>query len=166
MKRLQQIWRHLWRGEREMRRAFGAAVRERIATAVEAAERQHRGELRVLVQGGLGWRALGAVPDSRALALAHFARQGVWDTAENAGVLVYVLLAEHRVEIVADRGIAARVPQTEWDAIVARALPLFAAGDAPAGLLRLLSEVGDLLATHFPARGEHPNELPDAPILL
>lgn len=166
MSRLQQVWRHLWRGEREARKAFPADALLRIEEAVMASETRHRGELRVVIQGGLGWSALRGVPASRELALAHFAQQGVWDTAENSGVLIYLLMAEHRLEIVADRGIHQRVAQAEWDGVAQAATRRFAAGDYLEGLLAAQAAICALLSQHFPARGDNPDELPNAPVRL
>jgi TPM domain len=164
MSTLNRLWRHLWAGEREARRAFPPAALKSVADAVAASERLHRGELRVVIQGGLGWAALRGVPDSRALALAQFAHQGVWDTAENSGVLIYVLMAEHKLEILADRGIHARVPQVQWDLIAQLATQSFAQNLHLAGLSAAVEAISALLAQHFPAvEGDH-NELPDAPL--
>lgn len=163
---LDRLWRHLWAGQREARRVFPPAALTRIGEAVARSEAQHRGELRVVIQGGLGWAALRQTPSSRELALLHFAQSGVWDTADNSGVLIYLLMAEHKLEIVADRGIHARVPQTEWDAIARAATERFARGDYEAGLLAAEAAITDLLVRHFPAAGGNPNELPDAPLIV
>jgi uncharacterized membrane protein len=166
MSRLEQIWRHLWRGEREARRAFPAEALARIEAAVTASETRHRGELRVVIQGGIGWAALRGVADSRSLALMHFAQQGVWDTEENSGVLIYLLMAEHRLEIIADRGIHRCLPQADWDAIAQSATRRFAAGEYLDGLLAAQQAIGALLAAHFPAHVGNQDELPNAPLRL
>lgn len=166
MSGLARIWRHLWRGEREARRAFPAEALARIEAAVKASEGLHRGELRVVIQGGLGWASLRGVPDSRSLALMHFAQQGVWDTEENSGVLIYLLMAEHRLEIIADRGIHRCLPQADWDVIADTATRRFAAGEYLDGLLAAQQAIGTLLAAHFPAGEVNPDELPNAPLRL
>ncbi|MEN3113366.1 TPM domain-containing protein [Uliginosibacterium paludis] len=160
------LWQHLWQGEREARKAFPAEALERIEAAVSESERLHRGELRVVIQGGLGLAALRGVPDSRSLALTHFAMQGVWDTEAHSGVLLYVLMAERRLEIIADRGIHRRVAQQVWDAIVQDAVQRFAAGEPLEGVLRAVSALSALLQTHFPAGGQNPDELPNRPVRL
>lgn len=160
------LWQHLWQGEREARKAFPAEALARIEAAVSESERLHRAELRVVIQGGLGLAALRGVPDSRSLALAHFAQQGVWDTEENSGVLLYVLMAGHRLEIIADRGIHRRVTQEDWDGIVHAAARRFAAGEPLEGVLGAVSALGGLLAAHFPAEGENPDELQNRPLRL
>ena len=92
--------------------------------------------------------------------------QGVWDTEGNNGVLIYVLLAEQRVEIIADRGIAARVEQSEWDAVCRRVESEYRAGRFREGSIAAVTGVGELLARHFPAAAGDRNEQPDRPILL
>lgn len=159
--------RHLFLDELALRRAFPAATLEAIARAVAEQERRHRGELRVAIEGGLPIQALAAGRSAHERALEHFARLRVWDTEDNAGVLVYLLLADHRVEIVADRGIHARVGAAAWEAICGAMQREFAAGRYEEGLRSGLAAISDLLAQHFPAGPEaNPNELPDKPVLL
>ncbi len=166
MSRMKELWQHLWLGEREAREAFPAPALARIEAAVGESERLHRGELRVVIQGGLGLAALRGMPDSRQLALMHFAQQGVWDTEENAGVLLYVLMAGHHLEIIADRGIHRQVSQQEWDAVVQTASRHFASGRPLEGVLGAISAIGGLLARHFPPGPDNPDELPDPPVRL
>lgn len=163
---LNRLWRHLWAGEREARRVFPPAALARIGEVVAQSEARHHGELRVVIQGGLGWAALRDIPPSRELALLHFAHSRVWDTEENSGVLIYLLMAEHKLEIVADRGIHARVPQAAWDAIAQAATRCFAQGDYVEGMVAAEEAITALLVAHFPASGENPNELPDAPLRM
>jgi uncharacterized membrane protein len=95
-----------------------------------------------------------------------FASQRVWDTEENSGILIYVQLVDRRVEILADRGIAARVAQTEWDAICRAMEASFRRGEWRQGALQAVARAGELLAQHFPAGTVNPNELPDQPLVL
>jgi len=95
-----------------------------------------------------------------------FAAQRGWDTAENSGILIYVQLVDRRVEILADRGIAARVAQAEWDAICRDMEAHFRRGEWKNGALRAVAQAGSLLARHFPASDQNPNELPDQPLML
>lgn len=162
-----RLWRHVWRGRQEMRRAFPAAARSCIEAAVSASERRHRGEVRVVIESGVGWRALHGEPESRALAWAQFARQGVWDTAENTGVLIYMLMAGHRFEIIADRGLTRCVASSAWQEIVRAATARCAEGEYLDGVLLAIAQTDALLAQHFPAHADaNPDELPDAPVLL
>jgi len=159
--------RHLFLDDLAMRRAFPAAALEAIARAVAEQEQRHRGELRVAIEGGLPIHALAMGRTAHERALEQFTRLRVWDTEDNAGVLVYLLLADHRVEIVADRGIHARVGTAAWETICGAMQREFAAGRYEGGLLLGLASISDLLAQHFPAgAGANPNELPDKPVLL
>jgi hypothetical protein len=159
--------RHLFLDQLALRRAFLRASLDAIGRAVAEQEKRHRGELRVAIEGGLPLQPLIAGRSARERALEHFARLRVWDTEDNAGVLIYLLLADCRVEIVADRGIHARVGDTAWETICGAMQQDFSAGRFEAGVLSGLAAVSDLLAQHFPADGgENPNELPDAPVVV
>jgi uncharacterized membrane protein len=147
-------------------RAFPAAAREAIGRAVAEHEKNHRGEVRFVVEAELTSAQLWANLGSRARAVELFAMLGVWDTAENTGVLVYVLLADHKVEIVADRGISAKVAQAEWQAICATMQEAFRAGRFEAGAVAGVTAISALLEKHFPAGGTNENELPDQPVML
>jgi len=149
-------------------RAFPRRVRDAVAAAIAASERRHRGEIVFAVESRLSLLdvARGLTPRRRAAQL--FAGLGVWETEQNSGVLIYVLLAERALEIVVDRGAARRVPPAQWDAICAAAAAAFARGEYEAGALAAIEAVGALLQTHFPAAdgSRNPNELEDAPVLL
>ena len=103
-------------------------------------------------------------PRQRALELFGLLR--VWDTELNTGILIYVLLADRAVEIVADRGIAATVPQADWDALCRTTESLFREGRYADGSLAIIEGAAHLLDRHFPARPPGPNELPNQPLLL
>jgi uncharacterized membrane protein len=159
--------RHLFFDQFELMRAFPLPTLDAIGRAVTEQEKRHRGELRVVIEGGLPIQALVSGRAARERALEHFARLRVWDTENNAGVLIYLLLADRRVEIVADRGIHARVGETAWETICGAMQQEFAAGRFEAGILSGVAAVSDLLALHFPPeQGGNPNELPDAPVVL
>jgi len=168
MNKLLRILRHRWLDEGDARRALGEAAMRRVAERVAASEQRHSGEIRVCVEAGLPlsylWR--GAAARERAVAL--FGKLRVWDTEYNNGVLVYLLLAEHRIEIVADRGLSRRVPAAVWDSVVRAMATHFAQHRFEDGLNAAVDAVTQELSTHFPlARGEaNPNELPDAPLAL
>jgi uncharacterized membrane protein len=167
MQRLQRMFRHRWLDDGDTLRAIPAAVAQRLADRVVASERGHSGEIRIYVEAGLPssyiWRD--ATPRERALAL--FGKLRVWDTEHNNGVLIYLLLAEHAIEIVADRGLARRVPQDTWQQIVRDLGGALRAGRYEEGLSQAMDEVTALLVRHFPlAEGQgNPNELPDQPVL-
>ncbi len=159
--------RHLFLDHLALARAFPRATLAAIARNVAEQEKRHRGELRVAIEGGLPFMAFIAGRSARERALELFGRLRVWDTEDNAGVLIYLLLADRRVEIVADRGIHALVGDTAWETICGAMQQEFAAGRFESGVLAGLSSASDLLAQHFPARSDaNPNELPDAPVVL
>jgi uncharacterized membrane protein len=149
-----------------MRRRFSDSTLGAIEQAVREVEARHAGEIRFAVETALDlpelWQGVGA----RGRALQVFGQLGVWDTEGNNGVLIYVLFAEHDVEIVADRAIAQRASQAEWDAITRRVEDEFRAGRFEAGSVAGVRAVGELLARHFPARGGDRNEQPNQPVLL
>jgi TPM domain len=145
-------------------RAFPSPALKAIERAIKASERLHRGEIRFALEGPLHIGSLRLSTRQRAHAV--FAQLGVWDTAENTGVLIYVQLVDRRIEIVADRGIAARVPQADWDAICRAMERAFKAGQYREGALGAIDAVTRILAREFPARGANENELPDKPAVL
>jgi len=159
--------RHLFLDDLALRRAFPRAAQEAIGRAVAEQERRHRGELRVVIEGGLPIQALVRGRSARERATQHFARLGVGNTKDAAGVLLYVLLADRRVEILADRGIDERVGQAAWEMICGEMQRRFAEARYEEGVKVGLAAASDLLAQHFPAQpGANPNELPDAPVTL
>ena len=145
-------------------RAFRQETLRKLEQAVKASERSHHGEIRFAVEGPLHLAHLRISTRERAKAV--FGQLGVWDTAENSGVLIYVQLVDRRIEIVADRGIAARVKQEEWDAVCRAMERAFKGGQFEAGSLEAIRSVTAILARHFPASGANPNELPDKPAVL
>lgn len=147
-------------------RRFPAATLQTIEAAVAASEATHAGELRFAVEAALAPGPLLRGQSARERAVEVFSGLRVWDTEGNSGVLIYLLLADREVEIVADRGISARVPQAEWEAICRRMEERFRQGDFEAGALAAINEVSALLAAHFPAPARNPNELPDRPEVL
>jgi len=148
------------------RLAFPSAVLKDIEKAVKDSERGHSGELRFVVENalapGLVWRGMSA----RQRATEIFSNLRVWDTEENSGVLIYLLLADREVHIVADRGIARRVGQDQWDAIAAVMQAAFRRGDFWGGSLEGIERITRILAAHFPASADNPNELSDKPVII
>jgi uncharacterized membrane protein len=157
--------RHLVAPTWAARRQLSKAARERITQAIRASETRHRGELRFVAEGALPLGVLRAATTVRARAVDVFSELRVWDTEENTGVLIYLQLVDRDFEIVADRGINARVAQVEWDAIAARMKNAFRAGEFESGVLAGLAEITALLTREFPARAQNPNELPDEVIV-
>ena len=161
--KLRRLLKHRWLDEADARRALGAPALARLQAQVAASEARHSGEIRLSVELGLPlsylWRGLSA----RDRAVTLFGKLRVWDTEHNNGVLIYLLLAEHRIEIVADRGLARHVPQAQWEMLVAGMSGAFRAGRFEEGLAQAIAAVHALLLQHFAlAPGEsNPNELPD-----
>jgi uncharacterized membrane protein len=149
-----------------VRRAFPQPVLDRIEETIRASERRHRGEIRFAVEGPLEFLAIlrGLAPRVRALEVFSLLR--VWDTEDNIGVLIYVQLVDRDIEIVADRGIAARIPPADWEALCHRIEEAFRAGRYEEGALSAIAEVTTLLEQHFPADASKTDELPDAPVVL
>jgi uncharacterized membrane protein len=166
--RLGRIWRHRWIDESEVRRALPEAVMQRLTSRVAASERRHSGEVRICVEAGLPMSYLWRHASARERAVMLFGKLRVWDTANNNGVLVYLLLAEHAIEIVADRGIDSQVGDAEWAAMAQRMSAAFREGRFEDGLTQALEEISALLVEHFPlGEGEvDVNELPDEPVVL
>ena len=163
---LKRIFRHLLAPQWMVNRMFPAATMRAIEHAIRESERLHQGELRFVVEGGLNlWLLLHArTPHARAIEM--FSQLRVWDTAHNSGVLIYVQVVDRRIEIVADRGINAKVGQGEWDAICRTMEAAFRAKRYEAGAIAGIEEVTRLLARHFPPVGINPDELPNAPVVL
>ena len=147
-------------------RAFSSDVLRQIESAIKASERKHDGELRFAVEGGIKlWLLLnGRTPRARAIEI--FSQLKVWDTEHNSGVLIYVQLVDRRIEIVADRGISARVEPSRWQDICRQMEQSFRKGAYAEGALQAIEAITALLAKHFPPRGGNPNELPDKPVVL
>jgi len=160
--------KHASRTPRAVDRAFPPAVLTRIEQAIAAGEGRHRGEIRFAVEAALPWSYLKRDAPVRQRAEMLFAKLRIWDTDERNGVLIYVELADHGIEIVADRGLARVVPPQAWPPIVAQIAERFGAGDFEGGAVAGVEQVGQLLALHFPARegGENRNELPNRPVVL
>lgn len=177
LSKLNTFIRHLWLDASDTKRAIPADMLKRLAQRVAASERRHSGEIRICVEASLPmsylWR-LGKHQSisqlARQRAVTMFGKLRVWDTEHNNGVLVYVLLAEHAIEIVADRGVARHVSQAQWQAMVARMAGAFRALRYEDGLTQALEEISALLMAHFAVDGSpggetNPNELPDTPLL-
>ncbi|MEO9150274.1 MAG: TPM domain-containing protein [Burkholderiaceae bacterium] len=167
MKHMHRLLLNLFGGWFQLPRRFPAALLDEMAAAVAAGERNHRGEICFAIESRLSPLAVLEGLDAPARARQLFAQLRVWDTECNGGVLLYVLMAEHRIEIVADRGIAARVATDEWDAICARMRECYARGQWRDGSLDGIAAANRLLQQHFPGNGEaNPDELRDRPVLL
>ncbi|MBS0291708.1 MAG: TPM domain-containing protein [Proteobacteria bacterium] len=167
LRTLARLLRHRWT-DGDLHRALPPDILHRLGQRVAASEQRHSGQIRICVEGGLPlsylWRGAGA----RERAITLFGKLRVWDTEHNNGVLIYLLLAEHAIEVVADRGLTQHVPASTWHAMVAHMSTALRAERYEDGLTQALSEVSALLVAHFPrdptqARDAAANELPDDP---
>lgn len=165
--RLRRALRHVWQDERDAERLLPPDVQQRLAEHVQACESRHGGEIRLCVEAGLplldAWRGVHA----RQRAIQAFTQLRVWDTEHNNGVLVYLLLADHAIEIVADRGLQRFVAPHQWREILDLLSQSFQAGHHEEGLHQAIDAVSALLFEHFPLGGgaRRANELPDQPVL-
>ncbi len=158
--------RHVFAADWLRWRQFPQRVLAAIENAIGEQEQRHVGELRFVVEGGLPIGRLVRGQRSRERAVELFGALRVWDTEHNSGVLIYILLADRAVEILADRGIQAQVGNQKWESICERMRSQFATGNFASGSADGICAISDLLARHFPATGDNPNELPDKPIVL
>lgn len=164
--RLGRLFKHLFYPPWLVRRAFPVQVRRRIESGIADCEVRHGGEIRFAVEAGLDLFALLRGETARERALAMFSDLRIWDTEQNNGVLVYLLLTDRDVEIVADRGLNGRVTPEDWEAICQEMEALLRRGAYEAGVLHGIQRIGGHLARHFPRPHENPNELVDRPVLL
>jgi uncharacterized membrane protein len=163
---LKRLARHLMLSGREVARAFPRPALDAIDQAIKDSEATHRGEIRFAVEGALDDAPLFKGQSARERAIDLFSALRIWDTELNNGVLIYVLLADRDVEIVADRGIAAKVDAQAWQDICHAIEAACAQGDYAAGALKGIRAVTEVLAAHFPADGGGRNELPDEVVVL
>jgi uncharacterized membrane protein len=163
---LDRVLRHLLCMPVRLRRAFPPQTQRAISEAIKAAERAHEGEIRFAVEATLPPALLlrGCTPRDRAIEV--FSALRVWDTERNCGVLIYVLLADHAVEVVADRGILARADASTWTGICRRVEAAFTRGDYQAGAVSAIEAVAETLGRHIPPRRRAGNELSDQVELL
>ena len=163
---LPRILRHLFMTAWQVQRAFPAKTLQAIEAAIRSSESTHEGELRFVIEGALDGTQLWKGQTSRERAIDLFGSLRVWDTEHNNGVLIYVLLADRRVEIVADRGIHACCGAPLWTSVCRVMEGHFAKGEFEAGAMLGIQAITGQLARHFPGQGDNPNELPDRPVVL
>jgi uncharacterized membrane protein len=164
--KLMRLVRHLATTRWSTRRHFTPQVRVAIGQAIRDCEARHNGEIRFVVETALDIPELWHDMPPRQRALQLFGQFGVWDTAENNGVLIYVLMADRAVEIIADRGIATRVTEAEWGAVCRQMQHHYREARFQEGSIIGILGVGALLGRHFPGSAASGNELPSQPVLL
>lgn len=158
--------RHLFTTTAAGRRAFPPATVKAMQVEIAAGEKMHRAELRVIIEPALPLAVLWERMSPRERARELFARYRVWDTEENCGILLYVNLADRKVEIIADRTVGRTLPQHDWQAVCATMTAGFARGEFHASAIAGIEQLNRLLAAHFPSDGAHPNQLSNRPLVL
>jgi uncharacterized membrane protein len=168
MNRWLRLLKHRWLDEGDVQRALPPDTLARLAERVRASERRHSGEIRICIEAGLPLSYLWRDAPPRERAIMMFGKLRVWDTEQNNGVLIYLLLADRAIEIVADRGLSRQVPADAWQALARQMSAAFKAGRFEEGLAAAVDQVDALLLRHFAlVDGErNPNELPDLPVIV
>lgn len=161
-----RIGRHLLEHQWRVKRVFHPRVLAAIEQAIKDGEATHSGQVRFVVEGALDGKPLFRNESARERALNIFSQLRIWDTAHNNGVLIYLLMADRDFEIVADRGIDAKVGAAGWEKICVEMETDFKAGHFAAGVIKGVEAVSRQLAIHFPKTGSGRNELPDAPVVI
>ena len=164
--KIKRIVKHLLVTHGQVNRAFPSGALRAIEGAIKASEAQHTGEIRFVVEGGLDGMPLFKGQSARERAIELFSRLRMWDTQDNSGLLIYLLLADRAVEIVADRGISAKVSPHEWSGICREMESAFKKSNYATGVVGGVQALTHHLVTHFPADGRSGNELPDKPVML
>ena len=163
---IRRIGKHLLEHNWRVRRIFPPEVLKTIERSIKAGEATHSGQVRFVVEGALDGLPLFRDQPARERALDIFSHLRIWDTVHNNGVLIYLLLADRDVEIIADRGIDARVGREGWERICKAMESDFKAENFAGGVIRGIEAVSQQLAAHFPKHGGGKNELPDAPVVM
>jgi len=166
MMNIKRIANHLLMTHWQVNRAFARQTLTAIERAIKASETAHVGEIRFVVEGALDGAPLFKGQSARERAIDVFSQLRIWDTEHNNGLLIYLLLADRAVEIVADRGIHAKVGSREWEKICHKMETAFKQANYEGGVVSGIHEVTQHLMKHFPASGTGRNELPDKPIIL
>ena len=162
----QRLFRHLFMPPWRVRQVFPSHALHAIAEAVSQSEKTHEGQIRFAVEAALELPALLRGQSARERAVEVFSQLRVWDTERNNGVLVYLLLADHDIEIVADRGIAARVAPEVWEQVAQTMEAAFRNGRFEQGALAGIARISDVLAGHFPPTGRNPDDLANRPVIV
>lgn len=163
---LSRYIRHMLSGKRRLKRLFPRKSLREIRDAIAQSEQQHAGQIRFVAEAALPGSYLTRRRTARERAIELFSLLRVWDTEGNCGVLIYLLVAERSIQIIADRGIHRLVPEGAWDEICTLMRQEFQKGDFPTGVLLGIDRTTELLRQYFPSQTPHANELPDWPVLL
>jgi uncharacterized membrane protein len=148
------------------RRYFPADSLRRIEKAIAYSESTHSGQIRFVVEGNLDAVDILRKKTGKKRAIEIFSQLRVWDTEENNGVLIYLLLADHDFEILGDRGIHYHVGEAGWERISQEMEKRFRKGQFESGVLYGIEQIGQMLAQHYPPNSNQQNELPNTPIVM
>ncbi|MDB5763651.1 MAG: hypothetical protein JWQ21_2646 [Herminiimonas sp.] len=166
MKKLSRVLRHLFTTTASGRRAFPPPTLKAIQAAIAKGENLHRAEVRLIVEPALPMPAVLNGTSSRERARELFSHYRIWDTEENCGILIYVNLADRKVEIIADRTIGRLIDAKDWQAVCRTMTRDFARGAFHDSAIAALDQLNGLLQAHFPANGSRPNQLSNKPVIL
>jgi uncharacterized membrane protein len=161
-----RFFKHMFSHPWQVRRHFSSEALRHIEKAIAASEKTHAGEIRFVVEAGLHPYEIVFKKTPKKRAIELFGRLNIWDTEHNNGVLIYLLLADRDVEIVADRGIDKRVGRDGWEAICREMEALFRKAEFEAGVLHGIAKIGAVLQQHFPQNGASKNEISNKPLLM
>ncbi len=164
--KLKRLLKHWSCGHRSLHKAFPVSSLKKIEQAVADSEKKHSGQIRFAVEHALGLKPLFHDQSARQRALEIFARLHIWDTEHNNGVLIYLLLADRSLEIIADRGIDKLVTTEGWRDICRQTENMFRQGKFEEGVLHAIEMVSKKLVLHFPDSKTQANEIPDHPVIL
>ena len=163
---LSRLLRHLFTTAAAGRRLFPSSTLKAIQAAIASGEKVHRAEVRIIIEPAMPLGDVASGMSSRERARALFSEYRIWDTEENCGILIYVNLADHKVEIIADRAAGRVIGAAEWQGICQTMTKGFAAGDYRDSVIAAIGQLNTLLHAHFPSEGKTPNELSNRPLIL
>ncbi len=166
MTRLLRLWRHLSSSRRSARRLFPHTTLQAIQASIADGESRHRAEVRVVIEAALPLASVWQGHGARARAHELFSHYRLWDTEDNSGVLVYLNLADHKIEIVPDRSVGRALKPADWQSICATMSAGFARAAYHDSVLAALTQLHTLLAQHYPRSGPQHNQLSDRPLML
>lgn len=163
---IKRIFRHLLTTHWQVNRAFPRKTMNAIEKSIKASETTHIGEIRFVVEGALDGAPLFKGQSARERAIDVFSQMRIWDTEHNIGVLIYLLIADRAVEIIADRGIHAAAGSREWESICHKMETSFKKANYEVGVVSGIQAITQHLTIHFPATSNGSNELPNKPVLI
>lgn len=166
IQRFTRLWRHRW-AEGQVQATFAPEVLMQLEQRIARSEQQHSGQVQLCIEGGLPYSYIWREASARERAIGLFGKLRTWDTEHNNGVLIYLLMAEHAIEIVADRALTRAVPEAVWQDLTRAMSTAFQQGQFTHGIEQAIDQVTELLVQHFPASHDHPpmDNLPNTPVV-